>query len=226
MACSRVHRDNHPPDAPADEKEKKPTAAPTAAGAPPPSLPTKPAHPFHVLDDAPELRRLFAQYPTLPARLRSIYEATQPPKAGGGPDGWSGGSDPRMPWRTPYQSSRGGGSGGRGDRGGGRGGRGGGRGGSSSSKPWTQEMGLRQGQKALRRARVDPGEDGDGVRAYCETVTYLLAREEKGEGGGHNTVIPTNTNSDSNDLTAVVREELAAEANQLIKQLLDAEGRQ
>ena len=85
-------------------------------------------------------------------------------------------------------------------------------------------MGLKQGQKALRRARVDPGEDGDAVRAYCETVTYLLARDA--EGKNSDSTMAGSSSTGANDLTALVREELAVEANQVIKRLMDAEGRQ
>ncbi|CAK7235267.1 hypothetical protein SCUCBS95973_009212 [Sporothrix curviconia] len=211
VPCSRIHRDNHPPDAPADEK-KKPAPPPLPSSLP--SKPVPPPHPFHVLDDAPELQRLFARYPTLPARLRSIYEATQPPKAAGS-NGSNGGSDSRQPWKLPHHNVRGGG---------GRGGRGGSNNVVPFNKPWTKEMGLKQGQKALRRARVDPGEDGDAVRAYCETVTYLLARDAEGGNRGSNKTGTSGTNG--NDLTSLVREELAVEANQVIKRLMDAEGRQ
>ncbi|CAK7209217.1 hypothetical protein SBRCBS47491_000369 [Sporothrix bragantina] len=205
VACSRIHRDNHPPDAPTDENKKP--APPPPSSLPP--KPTPPPHPFHVLDDAPELQRLFARYPTLPERLRSIYEATQPPKVGS-----NGSSGPgNKLWK---QNARGGG--------GGRGGRGGSHNTPSFNKPWTKEMGLKQGQKALRRARVDPGEDGDAVRAYCETVTYLLARDTEGNNGDATMTDTPNTNG--NDLASLVRQELAVEANQVIKQLMDVEGRQ
>lgn len=220
VTCARIHRDNHPPDAPSEEKMSTLPSASTVSSLPP--KPAPPAHPFHVLDDAPELRHLFERFPTLPARLRSIYEATQPPKAGGGPNGGNKGTNPGLPIRLPNQNTRGGFGGGRGGRGGG----------GMSSKPWSKETGLRNGQKALRRARVDPGEDGDAVRAYCETVTYLLAREADGGADGKNgtaAAATSNTNGSNNgngnDLTALVREELAVEANQMIKNLLDAEGR-
>ena len=58
---------------------------------------------------------------------------------------------------------------------------------------WTPEVGLRRSQQALRRARTDPGEDGDGVREYCELVVYLLSR------------------AGERDATAIVRDEVAQE---------------
>ncbi|CAK7274949.1 hypothetical protein SEPCBS57363_006426 [Sporothrix epigloea] len=214
VACSHIHRDNHPPDASADKKK---TLAPPLPSSLPPK-PEPPPHPFHVLDDAPELRRLFTRYPTLAARLRSIYEATMPPKSASsgssGPNN-NGGPDSRSPWRLPQQNTRGGGV---------RGGWGGSSTMAPFNKPWTKEMGLKQGQKALRRARVDPGEDGDAVRAYCETVTYLLAR---GIEDSHvNPTMATTSGTSSNDLSSLVRKEMAVEANEVIKRLMDAEGRQ
>ncbi|CAK7204409.1 hypothetical protein SEUCBS139899_007166 [Sporothrix eucalyptigena] len=202
VACSRIHRENHPPDAPDDDKKK--STLPSASTVP--SLPPKPApppHPFQVLDDAPELKRLFVQYPNLPARLRAIYEATLPPS--NAPN--NGGQDPRLPFRLPQKNTKnGGGKGGKGSSNSNN---------NASSKPWSKEMGLRQGQKALRRARVDPGEDGDAVRAYCETVTFLLARDVESAAS-------TSKTADSN---SIVRDELAVEANALIQRLMDAEGR-
>lgn len=43
---------------------------------------------------------------------------------------------------------------------------------------WTPDVGLRRGRAALRKARTDPGEDGDGVREYCDLVRYLLSRSD------------------------------------------------
>ncbi len=68
-------------------------------------------------------------------------------------------------------------------------------------------MGLRRGQKALRVARTDPGEDGDGVRDYCELVLHLLSRSENA------------------DATAVVRKEVTEHELKLIEQLMETEGR-
>ncbi|KJR87014.1 hit finger domain protein [Sporothrix schenckii 1099-18] len=214
VTCSRIHRDNHPPDAPTNDDKTKSTRPGASAVPSLPPKPAPPAHPFHVLDDAPELRHLFEKYPTLPERLKSIYEATQPPKSGGG---GNKAPIPGLPMRLQHKNSRGGFGGGRGGRGGG--------GGGMSSRPWTKEMGLREGQKALRRARVDPSEDGDAVRAYCETVTYLLARDADDRVGTGTGTWSSDSNASVHDVSAVVRDELAVEANQAIKTLLDAEGR-
>ncbi|KAL1912793.1 hypothetical protein Sste5344_001383 [Sporothrix stenoceras] len=205
VACNRIHRDNHPPDAPAEEKKSTLPSASSVSSLPP--KPTPPPHPFQVLDDAPELKYLFEKYPTLPDRLKKIYEATQPPAARG-----SGSANkpniPGLPARLPNNHSKGG------------------RGGRNNNEIWTKEKGLREGQKALRRARVDPSEEGDAVRAYCELVTHLLAREAEGATSATSTDGANIPNGGGGDVTALVREELADEANQVIKKLLDTEGRQ
>lgn len=206
VACNRIHRDNHPPDAPAEET--KPALPGTSAVSSLPPKPTPPPHPFQVLDDAPELKYLFEKYPTLPARLKRIYEATQPPSARNGGANNKAVSIPGLPVRLPNNNS---------NNKGGRGGRN-----NKNNEIWTKEKGLREGQKALRRARVDPSEDGDAVRAYCELVTHLLAREAESGGGA----AATSAKASPNDGDALVREELTVEANQVIQKLLDTEGRQ
>lgn len=47
-------------------------------------------------------------------------------------------------------------------------------------------MGLRKGASALKKARTDPTDRGDGVREFCDAVLYLLSlgEEEKGKGDG------------------------------------------
>lgn len=136
-----------------------------------------------MLDNSPELERLFQKYPSLPARLGSIHNATLPPKdeqQSQQPNGRGGG----LPWtlaQTP---------------------------GYQSKKPrWTHDTGLKRGKEALRKARTDPGEDGDAVREYCELVLYLLSNK-------HNTDV---------HVTDVVREQVSKEDVQLIEQLIQAE---
>ncbi|KAK4173567.1 hypothetical protein QBC36DRAFT_313759 [Triangularia setosa] len=41
--------------------------------------------------------------------------------------------------------------------------------------PWSKDVGLRKGADALRKARTDPTDTGDGVREYCDLVLYLLS---------------------------------------------------
>ncbi len=68
---------------------------------------------------------------------------------------------------------------------------------------------------------MDPGEDGDAVREYCETVTYLLGQDKAAETAA---VAGTGTETQDNAV-ALVREELAVEDAQVIERLLDVEGR-
>jgi hypothetical protein len=40
-------------------------------------------------------------------------------------------------------------------------------------------VGLKKGAAALKKARMDPSEDGDAVREYCELVLHLLSRSRE-----------------------------------------------
>lgn len=149
------------------------------------------AHPFSVLDDAPELERLFAKYPTLPSRLGSIHAATLPPRD-------------EQPTTTTTTTQRGSGAGGlpwtlaQAP-------------GYQSKKPkWTHDTGLRRGKEALRKARTDPGEEGDAVREYCELVLHLLSRDDS---------------ADTGHVTDLVRQQVTQEDVKLIETLIEAEGK-
>ncbi|KXX77609.1 Protein HIT1 [Madurella mycetomatis] len=73
---------------------------------------------------------------------------------------------------------------------------------------WTRDVGLRKGAAALRKARTDPSETGDGVREFCELVLFLLSKQK--EGGA--------------EVVDRVREEVAAEEMGVIERLLREEG--
>ena len=74
--------------------------------------------------------------------------------------------------------------------------------GQARKEPWSQNVGLRLGTAALRKARTDPGDVGDGVREYCDLVLYLLSK------------------SGRDDATRVARQQAAAEEASTIQQLL------
>ncbi|KAI3399167.1 hypothetical protein diail_7536 [Diaporthe ilicicola] len=137
------------------------------------------AHPFNILDDSPELAQLFKRYPSLPAKLTNIHVATLPPQE---EQPGRGG----LPWNLQqapgYQQHK---------------------------KPkWTHDLGLRRGKEALRKARTDPGEDGDAVREYCELVLHLLSKQEATGG-----------------ITDLVREQVIKQDVQLIERLIEAESK-
>lgn len=69
-------------------------------------------------------------------------------------------------------------------------------------------MGLRRGKEALRKARTDPGEDGDAVREYCELVLHLLSKQEATGG-----------------ITDMMREQVMQQDVQLIERLMEAESK-
>lgn len=64
----------------------------------------------------------------------------------------------------------------------------------------------------MRQARIDPGEDGDGVREYCELVTHLLEKAKEQKAGER-----------ERDVTATVRAEVVAEEAEVIRGLLQQE---
>lgn len=149
VPCSRIHKVAHTPSS----LPPKPPPAATRHAAPRPGR----QHPFSVLDDSPELRSLFKKYPTLPSTLDRIHTATLPPKKEPGTRGG-------LPWKLSDVDS--GLLDGTGRSGGGK----------KKNEIWSQDVGLSRGRAALRKARMDPSEDGDGVREYCELVLYLLSR--------------------------------------------------
>ncbi|KAK4455707.1 hypothetical protein QBC34DRAFT_73528 [Podospora aff. communis PSN243] len=75
---------------------------------------------------------------------------------------------------------------------------------------WSREAGLRQGAAALRKARTDPTDRGDGIREFCDLVLYLLSAKKRED-------------AKAKDLTEVVREEVVAEETKIIERLLQEE---
>lgn len=78
------------------------------------------------------------------------------------------------------------------------------RGNNRQQQPWTKDVGLRNGAEALRRARTDPSDTGDGVREFCELVKFLLNKKRES--------------------IEKVREEVAAEEARHIERLMREEG--
>lgn len=161
--------------------EPKPTPVPKAAGSQANAenkASKRKAHPFSVLNDSPELAQLFKRYPGLPAKLESIHSATLPPSD---EEPGRGG----LPWNLQQAP------------------------GYQQKKPkWTHDTGLRRGKEALRKARTNPGEEGDAVREYCELVLHLLSREEA-----------------TANVTDIVRQQVTQEDIKLIEKLIETEGK-
>ncbi|CAN8103613.1 unnamed protein product [Discula destructiva] len=178
VACFRPHKENHPADPP------KPAPAPAAATetAADQNKTRKRKHPFSVLDNSPELDRLFKKYPRLPSKLTHIHATTLPPKDEQQHQSGRGG----LPWNLSQAPGY-----------------------QSKVPKWSHDTGLQRGKKALRKARTDPGEDGDAVREYCELVLYLLAKEEDTEV----------------DITDLMRKQATQEDVKLIEKLIEAEGK-
>ncbi|TLD25022.1 hypothetical protein PspLS_05710 [Pyricularia sp. CBS 133598] len=179
VPCSRIHKETHPPSS-LPPKPPPPVNRSAAAK-------TGRQHPFSILDDSPELRNLFKKYPNLPSTLNQIHSATLPPKKEPGTRGG-------FPWKLSDVDSRL--LDGTGRPGGGR----------KKNEPWSQDVGLSRGRAALRKARMDPSDVGDGVREYCELVLYLLSK-----------------GSDKDEATAMVSREYTQEEIKLIETLQQQE---
>ncbi len=192
IACNRVHKENHFLDPPPPESETKPPPASTTTNNDPYSV---------LLDHHKEFTRLFQKYPNLESELLRIQQTTLPPSENPDGSGSGGGSSNGIPLKTGNQ--RFGGSGGK------------------KTHTWSREAGLRRGAAALRKARTDPGDRGDGVREFCDLVLYLLSARSNGQQlNGSADWSPVNMP----DATALVREEVVAEETQIIQRLLLEEG--
>lgn len=95
------------------------------------------------------------------------------------------------------------------------------------TQPWSKEVGLRRGAAALKRARMDPTETGDGVRELCDTVLWLLKAQERGElpsaAAAAGPAVNSSNGVSSRDVTQVVREEVVREEQEVVKRMLEEE---
>lgn len=71
---------------------------------------------------------------------------------------------------------------------------------------WSRDIGLRRGVEALRKARCNPSELGDGVREFCDLILFALANEAR-----------------ETDATELVRQDVAAEEAKTVERLLREE---
>lgn len=176
VACNKKHKENHPPDPPKPEPPSYPNnAQPDPAADDPYSI---------LLEHRETFQHLFRKYSSLASELTRIQEMTLPPSdvsdlPGGNAAGM--GRNRQQSWIKDGSSM-----------------------GRNKQQPWTKDVGLRRGVEALRKARTDPSDTGDGVREFCELVTLLL-----------------NKRTESIDK---VREEVVAEEAKQIERLLREEG--
>ncbi|KAK2044400.1 hypothetical protein LZ31DRAFT_565916 [Colletotrichum somersetense] len=152
VPCSKIHRENHPPDPEPSAAAKIPSAADDrpAPEPPQPGAPKQardPRSPFSVLDDSDQLRYLFRKYPGLQARLLDILAATEPP-----PEMQSTGSSLNDMMKARAMAAA-----------------------NPKKEQWTHDVGIRNGKAALRKARNAAGEDGEGVREYIELINHLMS---------------------------------------------------
>jgi hypothetical protein len=142
VACSKLHKANHPPDLPSQPQSQTPSL-PQNSGT---KRPHEPDDPYSILlDHRADLERLFAKYPNLESDLIQIERTTLPP-----PDTFQTAPGGLPTKYQPPQQQR-------------------------QQETWTRQVGLRKGVAALKKARMDPSEDGDAVREYCDLVLHLLS---------------------------------------------------
>jgi len=173
-------------------KENHPPPSETNTKPTQPPAPTAQANtdPYRVLlDNQSEFARLFKKYPFLQTELSRIQQTTLPPDTDTNSRGSVNGFP--QPVKQPY---------------------------GKKQHTWSREAGLRQGAAALRQARTDPTDRGDGIREFCDLILYLLnaSKTSGGEAGGPG-------GPKMKDLTEVVREEVAAEEANIIERLLQEE---
>jgi hypothetical protein len=130
-----------------------------------------------LLEHRETFQRLFAKYPSLPSALTRIQEATLPPADSSNSSSIAG----LGAFAANMSRNR--------------------------TQTWTKDVGLRKGAEALRKARTDPSDTGDGVREFCDLVRFLLSK--RGEKG--------------RELVRRVREEVTAEETKVIERLLKEE---
>jgi hypothetical protein len=148
IACSTVHKANHPAMEPKPAAElKAETESKSAAAAPQPGTVAAAGFkgPFTALDDSKELQMLFKLYPSLPALLDNINTATLPPL-----------NDPKSNTGNGYN---------KGTR-------------HRKEEPWNTDRGMQNGLKALLAARELDGKDGEGIREYSKLVLQILSGDE------------------------------------------------
>lgn len=78
----------------------------------------------------------------------------------------------------------------------------------SKKHNWNHDVGIKNGKAALRRARKAGGQEGDAIREYSELVLHIL-----NEGGAQD------------DVTEVLRQQMAEEDTKLIERLMAEEKR-
>ncbi|KAK3297615.1 uncharacterized protein B0H64DRAFT_128126 [Chaetomium fimeti] len=179
VACNKQHKENHPPDAPKPEPEPIAQPQPDPAQDDPYSI---------LLEHRDAFKHLLTRYPSLATELVRIQETTLPPA-----------DNPNSPYGVGAATANTGRhrqhAGGREQFNSGR---------NRQQQPWTKDVGLRKGAEALRKARTDPTDTGDGVREFCDLVKFLLNKKREGIDR--------------------VREEVAAEEAKCIERLLREEG--
>lgn len=157
---------------------------PPKAAAPEPETPkTFQQHdPYKILlDHSADIQRLFKKHPDLKTALVDIQRATDPPAES------QMARQSALPFgRSTFVAN-------------------GARGNDRQQPPWSRDEGLRNGAAALRAARTDPGDKGDGVREYCELVLYLLSKPA------------------GSQLATAVRQEVLDEETKTISQLMEQE---
>ncbi|KAK4189953.1 hypothetical protein QBC35DRAFT_491568 [Podospora australis] len=180
--CSVTCNKVHKENHPPDPVPEKP---PSADEAKQPAANEPDNDPFKVLlDHTHVFEDLFKRYPTLNTALERITATTLPPSTS---ENNKSGVASRFGSQFPGSKQ-------------------------NRQQPWTKDVGLHKGAAALRKARTDPSETGDGVRQFCDTVLYLLSTVSKKQNG-----------EIAAEAVAKVKEEVTREERSVIERLMREE---
>ncbi|KAI1497036.1 hypothetical protein F5X99DRAFT_44203 [Biscogniauxia marginata] len=155
VACSREHRDNHPPME--EDTEASSQTRPVTASVSVPldtSPPQQEAEPgsfkMSNIADMPEYHELVKKYPRLEAQLWGIALATDPPSTNESGNNAKHSGLPGLNHRK-------------------------------SNQPWDKEIGLENGRKTLHQLTITPSDDREAIREFCELVHLFRERKQSAE---------------------------------------------
>lgn len=182
VACNKVHRETHPPEDPNAPKPSRPQdqqqPADAAVAAAAPTHKHDPTNPFAALDMSSD--RFEQLFKKYPGLPNQLLEihTATQPPADGDDEPDRKGIPASLLKGLPKKHT------------------------------WNHDIGIKQGKDALRKARRADGEQGEGIREYCELITYLM---NSGEG--------------ADDVSLALQRQATAQDAQLVERLLAEEKR-
>ncbi|KAI5926093.1 hypothetical protein F4810DRAFT_624936 [Camillea tinctor] len=155
VACSREHRDNHPPVEVAETPANTQPASASAAVVPVTNLPQgdeagSGRFRMSSIADMPEYHELVKKYPRLEAQLWGIARATDPPSTN------ESGHNVKQPGLPGLKNRK-------------------------HNQPWDKDIGLENGRKTLHQLTITPSDDREAIREFCELVYLFRSRVQSAD---------------------------------------------